>query len=190
MRRIFRYILWVSELVESSLIGFLFALPMSKGSRYLGVPKFDGRRKIKIGEKLRCVSRSGKNSIGVLQRCRWTVYKESEGLHIGDDCGFSGVSISCRAGVKIGDRCLFGSGVMLLDNDAHSLLPEHRNDEKYIKRSPIRIGDDVFIGARAIVLKGVSIGSCAVIAAGAVVVKDVPPRTIVGGNPAKVIGHI
>ncbi len=53
--------------------------------------------------------------------------------------------------------------------------------------APIIIGDNVWVGTRAVILKGVTIGGGAIVAAGAVVTKDVPPRTIVGGNPAHVI---
>lgn len=56
--------------------------------------------------------------------------------------------------------------------------------------APVTIGDKVFIGARAIILRGVTIGNGAVIGAGAVVAKDVPPMAIVAGNPAKVIGNV
>lgn len=55
------------------------------------------------------------------------------------------------------------------------------------KTAPIQIGNHVWIGARAIILKGVTIGDGVVVAAGAVVTKDVPPNTLVGGVPAKII---
>jgi acetyltransferase-like isoleucine patch superfamily enzyme len=70
------------------------------------------------------------------------------------------------------------------------LLPENRNDDSKIVCKPIVIEDDVFIGARVIVTKGVLIGRGAVVGAGAVVTKDVPPFSVVAGNPAKVIRYL
>ena len=60
---------------------------------------------------------------------------------------------------------------------------------KHIKSQPIEIGDHVWIGARAMIMKGVKIGEGAIVAIGSVVVKDVPPYAIVGGNPAKIIKY-
>jgi acetyltransferase-like isoleucine patch superfamily enzyme len=99
----------------------------------------------------------------------------------------SGCSITTINRIVIGNRVLIGSGALILDNDAHALLPTDRQNKKYPENAPVIIGDDVFIGSRAIVLKGVNVGNGAVIGAGAVVVKDVPPNSIVGGNPAAVI---
>jgi acetyltransferase-like isoleucine patch superfamily enzyme len=81
--------------------------------------------------------------------------------------------------VEIGDRTLISWDVTLLENNYHSN-----------SKGPIRIGDDVWIGCRAIILSGVTIGRGAVVAAGAVVTKDVPPHTIVGGNPAQVVREL
>ncbi len=85
---------------------------------------------------------------------------------------------------------MIGAGALILDSDAHPLDPEQRRKGGPARTAPITIEDDAFIGARAIVLKGVRIGQGAVVAAGAVVAKDVAPRTIVGGNPARPIGTV
>jgi acetyltransferase-like isoleucine patch superfamily enzyme len=81
--------------------------------------------------------------------------------------------------VEIGDRTLISWDVTLLENNYHAN-----------SNGPIRIGADVWIGCRAIILSGVTIGRGAVVAAGAVVTKDVPPNTIVGGNPAQVVREL
>ena len=69
----------------------------------------------------------------------------------------------------------------------HDLAPERRAD---LHPAPVTLGEKVWIGSNATVLAGVGIGDAAVVAAGAVVTRDVPPRTVVGGVPAKVIRTI
>lgn len=73
--------------------------------------------------------------------------------------------------------------VIIRDSDSHRIT----NEPSYSVRKPIVIGDDVWIGMNVIILKGVKIGTGAIIAAGAVVTKEVPPYTLVAGVPAKVI---
>jgi maltose O-acetyltransferase len=85
--------------------------------------------------------------------------------------------------VTIGDWFATGPDVMILAHDA-SL----RNRMGHTKMAPVVIGDNVFIGARSVVLPGVTIGDRAVIAAGSVVTRDVPADAVVGGVPARVIG--
>jgi acetyltransferase-like isoleucine patch superfamily enzyme/coenzyme F420-reducing hydrogenase beta subunit len=92
-----------------------------------------------------------------------------------------GVQIICGEKITIGDDCNIGREAVIRDYDGHLIGP----DEK--KSAPIRIGNHVWIGQRAIILKGVTIGDGAVIAAGAIVTKDVPARTLAAGIPARVI---
>jgi acetyltransferase-like isoleucine patch superfamily enzyme len=80
----------------------------------------------------------------------------------------------------IGDRVIIAWDCNILDRDYHSI------DGTEERTAPVRIGDDVWIGCRSIVLKGVSIGDGAIVAAGSVVVKDVPAHTLVAGNPAQI----
>ncbi len=75
-----------------------------------------------------------------------------------------------------------------MDTDAHPLDPGARMRGESVQGKPVQIDDDVFIGTRAIILKGVHIHQGAVIGAGAVVARDVPPFAVVAGNPAKVVG--
>lgn len=93
--------------------------------------------------------------------------------------------------IEIGDDCLFGSRVMVLDH-AHgkSIIEEkdiHPAKRDLYSKGPIKIGKRVWIGENAVILGGVTIGDGAVVAANAVVTKDVPACTIVGGVPAKII---
>jgi acetyltransferase-like isoleucine patch superfamily enzyme len=87
-------------------------------------------------------------------------------------------------GIEIGDDVMLGPNVQLISS-GHPLDPETRRSR--ITMAPIRIGRGVWIAAGATVLQGVTVGDDAVVAAGAVVTKDVPPRTLVAGVPARVI---
>jgi acetyltransferase-like isoleucine patch superfamily enzyme len=77
-----------------------------------------------------------------------------------------------------------------MDSDGHPLGPVARRALKKPKTAPVVIDEDAFIGARAIILKGVHIGRGAVIGAGAVVAADVPELSIVAGNPARTVGKV
>ena len=98
----------------------------------------------------------------------------------------SGCRFQDQGGIFIGDDVLIGHNVVLATLN-HVLDPEHRGD---LVHNPIRIGRGVWIGSNATVLGGVTIGDDSVVAAGAVVTKDVPARTVVGGVPAKMIRKI
>ncbi|MFX3623417.1 MAG: maltose O-acetyltransferase [Ectobacillus sp.] len=87
--------------------------------------------------------------------------------------------------VRIGDNCFMAPGVHIY-TATHPLDPIERVSGAEFGK-PVIIGDNVWIGGRAVINPGVTIGDNAVIASGAVVTKDVPPNTVVGGNPARVI---
>jgi acetyltransferase-like isoleucine patch superfamily enzyme/coenzyme F420-reducing hydrogenase beta subunit len=92
-----------------------------------------------------------------------------------------GVQITCASKISIGEGCVIARDVVIRDYDAHTIdIPDY-------EITTIEIGNHVWIGNRAMILKGVKIGDGAIIAAGAVVTKNVPAKTIVGGVPAKVI---
>lgn len=88
--------------------------------------------------------------------------------------------------VTIGDRSRLSWDVQILDTDFHEILDT--DGSPFPKTKPVVIGDHVLVGARAMILKGVTIGDGAVVAAGSVVTKDVEPHAIVAGNPARQIG--
>ena len=90
--------------------------------------------------------------------------------------------------IHIGDNCMLAPGVHIY-TATHPLDPEARNSGMEYGK-PVTIGHNVWIGGRAIINPGVTIGDNAVIASGAVVVKDVPANAVVGGNPAKIIKMI
>jgi acetyltransferase-like isoleucine patch superfamily enzyme len=109
---------------------------------------------------------------------------ENAVLEIGESTFINaGTSISACRHVRIGSECEIGPGVLIMDSDFHLA----GNLARRPPSSPVWIGDKVWIGAHAIVLKGVTIGDAAVVAAGSVVTSDVPARTVVAGVPARVI---
>ena len=106
-------------------------------------------------------------------------------LEIGDEVDLA--LITAKGGVKIGNRVLIGYRTQILSaNHKIPICPERIFDAGHICKS-VEIADDVWIGANAMILPGVKIGEGAVIAAGAVVTKNVPAYAIVGGVPAKIL---
>jgi acetyltransferase-like isoleucine patch superfamily enzyme len=122
-----------------------------------------------------------------------SIYVSQNGkLVIGSDCGFSGTSIHVTDSISIGNYCNFGGNTAIWDNDFHPLNFQERriHNTSCIASAPIVIGDDVFVGANSIILKGVTIGDRAIIGAGSVVTKDIPDNTLWYGNPATFKGYV
>jgi len=100
-----------------------------------------------------------------------------------------GTTIWASAEISIGKNFISAPDVWIVDNDAHGVEPGKRSGQ-YASSAPVKIGDNVWIGYRAMVLKGVTIGDNSVIAAGAVVTNDIPANSIAAGVPAKVVKTI
>ena len=93
--------------------------------------------------------------------------------------------INCYRSIAIGEHCAISWDVEILDTDIHALLDD---DGQPVPRTiPVIIEDRVWIGTRAIIFKGVTIGHDSVVAAGSVVTKSIPPYSICAGNPARII---
>jgi maltose O-acetyltransferase len=99
------------------------------------------------------------------------------------------VIIADRSRITIGKNTLIGSEFTVYDSDFHELHPERRMSGNHVTAS-VTIGENVFIGSRVTVLKGVTIGRNAIIANGSIVTKNILPNTIVAGIPAKIIGQL
>lgn len=150
------------------------------------------RGKIIVGKGFKCFNRFSSNLIGLIQPCLFTVFPKAV-ISIGDDVGISGSTLRCSNRITIGNHTIVGSGCLIIDTDGHPLSASDRRMSDYYRHTkslPIVIGDDVFIGARCIITKGVTIGNGAVVGAGSVVTHDVPPDTIVAGNPARIVKKI
>lgn len=124
-------------------------------------------------------------------------------IRIGQWCYIGEASrIWSAVSIELGDRVLISHAVNVFDSLTHPLQAAARHDQVRkifedghpttlsLDESPVRIGDDAWIGAGAMVLRGVTVGQGGIVAAGAVVTRDVPPYTIVAGNPASVVREL
>ena len=162
------------------------------GGSFMGMPIISMKPSshIIIGDRVSLCSVSEFTALGVNHPVVLRTLRTNARIEIGDDTGISGASICDASEVRIGKQCLFGANVIIADTDFHAIKPENRrynNNPEDIAVAPVFIGDNVFIGAGTIVLKGVTIGNNSVIGAGSVVTKNVPENSIAAGNPARVI---
>ena len=122
---------------------------------------------------------------------------------IGDYCCFTNALLLCELEIHIGNYVLIGWNATIADSDFHPLSPAQRiadaiacspladgRPRPVIDAKPVVIEDDVYIGPNATILKGVRIGAGSVIEPGTLVTRDVPPRSRVSGNPARVIAQL
>jgi len=140
-----------------------------------------------IGNNCTFNSRETSNMMGLNHRCIISTSDAAGNrsvLTIGNNCGFSGVSIWCFKSITIGNNVRVGANSMIIDGDAHF------NDQRTSAPESIVIEDNVFIGADCIIRKGVTIGKNSVIGMRSMVLHDIPANCIAVGNPAKVIKEI
>jgi acetyltransferase-like isoleucine patch superfamily enzyme len=173
-----RYLIWHDVTVGADL-------------RASGLPRLrivEGGRLI-VGNGVTLVSRPTGNPLHLHRPCTFSVIKPGAVIEIGDSSALSGTVICAASRVSIGQRVMIGANCTLSDTDFHPLSPEQRriHPTENAASRPIVIEDDVFIGTQAILLKGAILGHGCVVGAGAVVTGEFPPRSIIAGNPARLI---
>jgi acetyltransferase-like isoleucine patch superfamily enzyme len=143
-----------------------------------------------IGARFQAQSRLDQKLFGIIQPNLFNIVVPGSEIEIGNDASVSGSTISAAKKITIGNRVLIGSGGVICDNGAQPILPKERKDHTKIVSKPIIFEDNLFIGARTIILKDVTIGKGSVIGAGSVVTKTIPPIKIVAENPASIVKSI
>jgi acetyltransferase-like isoleucine patch superfamily enzyme len=152
------------------------------------------RGSITIGKNVVIRSRVRSNLVGVTGPTIFDCIRDGR-IRIGDNTGCSSTVFSSRSSIEVGRHVKIGGNVRIYDHDFHAVdylaRRDYRQDVIQCKSAPVVIGDDVFIGANSIILKGVTIGDRSVIGAGSVVsLKEIPPDSLVVGNPARVVRRL
>jgi len=139
---------------------------------------------VKIGDHVTLCSWARFNPLAPVRPLSFVTNSGAACILIGDEVGISNSVLSCHTSITIGRGTLIGAECLIIDSDFHGLplgkgLPT--------QSAPVVVGKQVFIGARSMILKGVTVGDGAIIGAGSVVTTAVPPNTLVAGNPARII---
>jgi maltose O-acetyltransferase len=166
------------------------------GSKYLIGPGSLALRPLQL-KGLGTIEIGGMNSFGYPDaikfgagECMLQARTPTAKLKIGSRNSFSNnVNIIATQSIVIGDDCLIGDAVSIYDSDFHEIDPMQRRYGQGVSK-PVDIGNNVWIGSRSVILKGVSIGDNSIVAAMSLVNKSIPANSIVGGNPAKFIRYL
>lgn len=138
-----------------------------------------------------CTINSGffSNLLGLYQRTI-VVARGNAKIKIGDNTGISGGTIYAWEDIQIGNNCIIGANVKIFDTDFHPVDAEERMHENRdaVRTRPVKIGNNVFIGVNAIILKGTELGDNCVVGAGSVVSGKFGDGKVIAGNPARPIG--
>jgi galactoside O-acetyltransferase len=127
--------------------------------------------------------------------------RDGASIKIGDRVFVGGSTLVCAENIEIGNDVLISWGCTIVDHNSHSIAWNERSQDVvnwtqgkknwlFVKTKPVKICDRAWLGFNVILLKGVTIGIGAVVGAGSVVTKDIPPYSIAAGNPAVVIREI
>lgn len=181
MNPIRKILLFIYTFVKLKSHGVKFKFKLLGNSFYI-----KNKEQIFLGEKVSLHSFPDGSSF----RTSLNTYFPEALLEIGNYCNLNGTSIHCNEKINIGNKCMFGTGTVISDNDSHRVTTDPVERRKKAVSKPVIIKDNVWVGMNSIILKGVTIGENSIIAAGSVVVKDVPANTLAGGNPARVLRQI
>lgn len=142
-----------------------------------------------LGDRVVLVSRTPWTALGVARPVILRTLRPGAVISIGPDTGLSGATVCAATSVDIGARVLVGADVLISDTDFHPVdaCPRRSAPESAAASARVSIGNDVFLGARAIVLKGVTIGEGTVVGAGSVVTSSLPDHVVAAGNPCRVL---
>lgn len=161
------------------------------GLRLVGRPevRLTSGGHITLADDVALYSRGNSNPLQLSTPCVLRLLADNAVIHIGAHSALSGAVICAATSVKIGEHVLVGANAIISDTDFHPLGAADRRADRNrgALTRPITIGADVFIGSRAIILKGTTLGEGCVVGAGAVVSGEFPPHSIIAGNPAKVV---
>jgi acetyltransferase-like isoleucine patch superfamily enzyme len=147
---------------------------------------------IEIGADVIILNKLQENPAGIVHPTVLVASSPGARLKIGNHVGMSGAIIFCTNEITIEDYVSIGVDCRIYDTDFHPLDAGMRRvrDRTAIASAPVRMCEDAFIGARAVILKGVTVGARSVVGAGAVVTRDVPPDTVAVGVPARAVATI
>lgn len=181
----------ISRVISSLLMrgyGWLWGLEFRGPACFYGLARFvrHPQGRMLLGRDLVFRSAPASNTIGLNRRCFFSATAGAT-LQIGDGCGFSGTVIAAQQQITLGNGVMCGANVTITDTDRHPLDASARQRGEPGACAPVVIGDQVWLGMNVVVLKGVTIGAGAVIAANSVVVHDIPPGCLAAGQPAKVL---
>jgi acetyltransferase-like isoleucine patch superfamily enzyme len=168
---------------------------VGKNTTFWGLPIIDNSTggKIEIGDSCLICSRSEQTALGIAHKTIIRTLTADAAIKIGSKVRMSGSTICAANNIDIGDRCVIGADVIIADTDFHSMNPSIRSsldDGKHALNKPVKIGCDVFIGGRSIILKGVELGDRVIVGAGSVVTKSFNADVIIAGNPAVIIKNL
>lgn len=144
----------------------------------------DGKVELGVGVGLRSAPRGYHG--GMPFACTVLVDRDGARVRIGDNSRLNGTYVHAQRSISIGKNCVIGAGVNILDSNGHELISVNRTVGRDTP-DPVEIGENVWIGLNAVILKGTSIGKNSVVGANTVVKGTFPDNSLIMGNPAQVV---